>query len=277
MKTLQLSLLTMLSMLLFACNTADDVVQIATDVVIELAVEPEPPTAGNSTLMITVTDKDGKSIDGAKVVVHGDMDHEGMTPLDSESTMVMEGVYHVPFEWSMGGGWVLDVTVTLPDNAGIVTEQFELFVGAISDESIVNQGETNSADMDHSAMDNMNSEIQIHYMPDSDPSLAGDAMVVVVVTSQDGLPIDDAMIALNADMPAHDMMPISSESKNGVKGRYSIPVRWTMAGDWQVELTVTLSDGQELTQTHTQQVVMPDDTDTEMESMSESEHSGAGS
>ena len=184
-------------------------------------------------------------------------------------------MYHVPFEWTMGGGWILDVTVTLPDDRGVATEQFELFVGAISEESIVNQGDKDTAEMDHDAMDGMSADIQIHYMPDNDPALAGDASVLVMLTSSDGTPIDDATVSVHANMPEHDMMPVTGESDEGIKGRYTVPVRWTMAGEWRVDLTVTLSDEEDMTQTYTQQVVMPEDATDGMNDMSEHDHSGS--
>jgi hypothetical protein len=38
-------------------------------------------------------------------------------------------------------------------------------------------------------------------------------------------------------------------------GRYTVPLGWTMAGDWQVTVTVTLADGQQVEQTFDQEVV----------------------
>lgn len=279
MKTLPVVLLTLLMLILVACNAEQTNTTIVDDVSIYLAVEPDPPAVGESTLIVTVMDKDGNPIEGATVAIHGNMDHEGMTPVDGEITNDNGGIYRVPFVWSMGGGWILDVSVTLPDNGGVATEQFELFVGAISEDSIINQGNTDATemdseemdhmdseemdhiehmeDMDHSDMEGMESGIHIHYMPDNNPAIAGDATVIVMVMSLDGQPIDDATIALNANMSGHGMMPVTGASSEGVDGHYTIAVYWTMAGEWEVDLTVTLSDSQELTETYTQQVIMP--------------------
>lgn len=276
MKILQIILVIGMLVVVGACNT-EQTAPTLDNLSIVLTVEPDPPVAGEAMLMFWVKDADGTLIHDAVVSVHGDMDHEGMTPVDVESVSGQNGIYHVPFEWTMGGGWILDVTVTLPDNTGIATERFELNVGAISRDSIVNQGNDDTAAMDHSAMDDMDTEdtsdINIHYMPDNDPALAGDANVVVMLTSFDGQPINDANIALHATMPEYDMMPVDSTGDEGIKGRYTIPVRWTMAGEWSVEITVMLSDTQEITQTYTQQVLMPDDTDDEMADMSDHENS----
>lgn len=274
MKALQLILMILMFLMLVACN-AEQTAPVLDNLEIELAVEPDPPTAGDATLIITVKDAESKPIDDATVAVHGDMDHEGMIPADGESISGQNGMYHVPFEWTMGGGWILEVTVTLPDNAGIATKRFDLNVGAISQDSIVNQGNDDTAAIDHSAMENMDSDsspINIHYMPDNNPALAGDANVVVMLTTIDGQPIDDATVSLHADMPAHDMMPVFGECDEGIKGRYTVPVRWTMAGEWKVDILVTLANSQEVTQTYTQQVEMPEDSEDEISEMSD--HSG---
>lgn len=290
MKAPQLILIFLMLLILAACDT-EQTVPVIDNLDIELAVKPDPSTAGDSTLMVTVKDEDGNPIDDATVAVHGDMDHEGMIPVGGESAAGQDGMYHIPFEWTMGGGWILDVTVTLPGNAGIATETFELNVGAISEDSIINQGSDDTAGMDHNAMDNMGDDdttginhsemdnmdddtslINIHYMSDNNPALAGDTNVVVMLTTNDGQPIDDASILLDADMPAHEMMPVTGTSADGMEGRYTVPVRWTMAGEWEVNIIVTLSDTQETTQTYTQQVVMADNSEDEMAEMPD--HSG---
>ena len=130
-------------------------------------------------------------------------------------------------------------------------------------------------DMDHSDMEDMDSDIHIHYMSDNSPAIAGDADVIVMVMSKDGQPIDDATIALTANMSGHGMMPVTGTSSEGTDGHYTIAVYWTMAGEWDVDFTVTLPDAQELKQTYTQQVIMPGDSETEMDDMPEHNDSGS--
>lgn len=150
MKALQLILIMLMLTVMVACNT-EQTAPVIDNLDIDLAVEPDPPTAGESMLIISVRDANHHPVDGAKVTVHGNMDHEGMTPVDGESASGQDGMYHVPFNWTMGGGWILDVTVALPDNAGIASAQFELFVGAISEHSIINQSHSD-ADSDMAEM-----------------------------------------------------------------------------------------------------------------------------
>ncbi len=138
MKT-RLFTLVLVALAVAACGQAAAQIPVLDDLMIELAVEPHPPAVGEATLVITVTDADGAPVEGATVAVHGDMDHAGMEPVDGESDEGAQGVYRVPFTWTMGGGWILDVTVTLPDNRGRATERFEVFVEAVSSDSILNQ------------------------------------------------------------------------------------------------------------------------------------------
>lgn len=239
-----ITLILILTLSLTACG-AQSATTVVDDVVISLAVEPNPPTAGEATLFVTVLESDSTPIDGATVTVHGDMDHEGMIPEDGETSESSDGVYRLPFEWSMGGGWILDVTVTLPDNRGIATAQFEQFVGAVSQDSIVNRHDT-SNDLG----------INIHFISDNDPAITGDANVTVMVTNADGHPVNDATISLIGNMPEHEMLPVIGEANTADNGRYLIPLRWTMVGDWEVEITVTLADGQSVTETFNQIIVM---------------------
>ncbi|MBK8024939.1 MAG: FixH family protein [Chloroflexi bacterium] len=111
---------------------------MATDVTVAIKVEPDPPAVGEANLRITLTGAGGAPIDGANVRARGDMDHAGMTPVLGETTQSQNGVYEVPFNWSMGGGWIVEVTATLPDNRGIAQEKFEFFVSAVSADSVIN-------------------------------------------------------------------------------------------------------------------------------------------
>lgn len=136
---MRLFTLALVALVAAACGQAAAQIPVLDDLMIELAVEPHPPAVGEATLVITVRDADGTPVEGATVTVHGDMDHAGMDPVDGESDEDAQGVYRVPFAWTMGGGWILDVTVSLPDNRGRATERFEVFVEAVSSDSILNQ------------------------------------------------------------------------------------------------------------------------------------------
>lgn len=136
MKT-RLFLLGPVLLVVVGCGQVAAEVQTAERLMIDLAVEPSPPAVGEATLIVTVTDADGKPVNGATVRAHGDMDHAGMEPVSGETATADAGVYRVPITWTMGGGWILDVTVSLPDGRGTATQRFELFVEAVSHDSVL--------------------------------------------------------------------------------------------------------------------------------------------
>lgn len=94
---------------------------------IELNVSPEEPAVGDAELRVEVTDADGAPVDDATVSARGDMSHAGMQPVLAETEGGEDGVYVLPFEWTMGGDWFVDVTATRP-NGDTATARFEYSV-----------------------------------------------------------------------------------------------------------------------------------------------------
>lgn len=97
------------------------------DIDIEMAVEPAPPAAGDAFLVVTLHYADGVPIDQANVAARGDMNHAGMVPVFGQTRDNINGVYRIPFEWTMGGDWIVTLTVTLPDGRQ-VERSFEMSV-----------------------------------------------------------------------------------------------------------------------------------------------------
>jgi hypothetical protein len=85
------------------------------DIRIDMAVEPSPPTVGEATLVVRMHSPAGEPIAGAHIRVRGDMNHAGMRPVLAEAVEAEAGVYQVPFEWTMGGEWIVTLDVTLDD------------------------------------------------------------------------------------------------------------------------------------------------------------------
>jgi hypothetical protein len=86
------------------------------------------PTVGETQLEVIVSNtQNNASVDGATVSVRGDMTHPGMIPVIAETNESSEGSYLVPFEWTMGGEWIVTVTVTLPDGT-TANQEFEYVV-----------------------------------------------------------------------------------------------------------------------------------------------------
>jgi hypothetical protein len=107
-------------------TTADEE---ASGYVMSLDVEPDPPTVGEATLIFTIREEQGPLIGDASVKVQGDMNHAGMQPVFGEVDSSIDGLYRIPFEWTMAGEWILTVTVTFADGSD-TQATFDLSVGA---------------------------------------------------------------------------------------------------------------------------------------------------
>ncbi len=103
-------------------------VQSAT-IQVDLSTEPNPPAAGEGYVIVTVTDAAGQPVDVLSLRVRGDMTHAGMIPEFGVAEESANGVNRVPFNFSMGGDWILSVEITMPDESAIERE-FNVTVGS---------------------------------------------------------------------------------------------------------------------------------------------------
>jgi hypothetical protein len=70
-----------------------------------------------------------------------------------------------------------------------------------------------------------------------------DSTVIITLTDNAGQVIDDATVNVRGDMSHAGMTPVLREITAGTEGVYTSDYEWTMAGDWNVEIVVTLPDG----------------------------------
>lgn len=133
MKNAALKLLLLLALLLLAaCGGRVSQQEEADEYVMDL--EALSTTVGPAVLEITLTDTGGAPVDGATLDVRGDMSHAGMVPVVQEGhSRSREGIYSVPFEWTMAGDWIVTVDALLPDGQTI-SRQFELTVSGAMDD-----------------------------------------------------------------------------------------------------------------------------------------------
>ena len=83
---------------------------------LQLTLDTSAPfKLGQTELIVTLKDAQGNPIDDAKIEVQGDMTHAGMKPSLGSVDKGTQGQYKIPFDWSMGGDWVLTIKATLPD------------------------------------------------------------------------------------------------------------------------------------------------------------------
>ncbi len=258
-RTLMPGLMMAIGLLLAACGQPVIPTAALPEMKMAVRVEPETLAVGATTLIVTLKDAAGAPVDGARLRVHGDMDHQGMMPVEREISDGTNGEYRVPFEWTMGGGWVVTITAQLPDNGGEISQTYNFFVEAVSGQSIIGRSSTAVATAETTAAHSTADESPVHivYASDRYPAVAGDATVTVALADQEGIPITNANVQVTGEMAHHGMLPISGTGEHTANGQYVVPMRWTMAGDWIVTVKVTLANGDQIEQVFDQQVVMP--------------------
>ncbi len=91
--------------------------------------------------------------------------------------------------------------------------------------------------------------VQINLTVEPSPPLVGKAMLVVTLHNERGDPIEGAVLRVRGDMSHAGMAPTFGEVETANEGEYWIPFEWTMAGDWILTITATLSSGQTIEDT----------------------------
>jgi len=106
--------------LLAACSkskTASSDALHAGDLLVEIALDPDPPRAGDNVLHVTVKDAQGKPVDGARVGLVYDMPAMGAMPEmkgNGESKPVGGGKYDVSYSLAMLGDWSITLGIEAP-------------------------------------------------------------------------------------------------------------------------------------------------------------------
>jgi hypothetical protein len=123
-------LLLALALLLGGCGRAERAaLETRDDYNVTFAVEPAEAVVGDAALIVTLQDPAGQPVSDARLEVEANMSHAGMTPVNGRAAGDEDGVYRVPFEWTMAGDWYVDVKFTLADGK-VVSRRFPVKVGA---------------------------------------------------------------------------------------------------------------------------------------------------
>ena len=86
-----------------------------------------PPVVGPGQIKIEILDSRGEPVDDLRLEVKGDMTHAGMVPELASADQSTNGIYIVPFDWTMAGDWI--VTVEAADHNGSAAQRrFEFSV-----------------------------------------------------------------------------------------------------------------------------------------------------
>lgn len=103
---------------------------------IQLELSVSDRLVGETTLLVKVTDADGNPVENpGAITIRGDMNHAGMVPEFSTTSAAVNGVFTLPFEWTMSGSWILEASLTL-DNGDVYRQSFRY--------EILNEAKANS-------------------------------------------------------------------------------------------------------------------------------------
>ena len=125
------------------------------DIALELIASDT--VVGETTLTLTVLDSDGKPLSNPGTLsVRGDMSHAGMVPVFAEAGSATNGVFSLPFEWTMAGSWLVEASLKLP-SGDIASETFAFEIRSEA------KGH-DMAPMDHSSIDSAPGEASAVYI-----------------------------------------------------------------------------------------------------------------
>lgn len=94
---------------------------------ISLLTNPNPPRLGQTTLIITVKDKNNRPVDNAKVFFDLNMTTMNMGTQQGNATSQGNGQYGATGSLSMGGPWAVRTKVTMPGGE-IINKDFTINV-----------------------------------------------------------------------------------------------------------------------------------------------------
>ena len=137
---------------------------------VQLELSASDRRVGETLLLLRVSDRDGKAVSKPGTLsIRGDMDHAGMAPVLAEAESAAEGVFSIPFEWTMGGSWTVEATLTLP-NDDVASETFAFEI--LNEATAADMADmADLADMDHSAIPGSALYLRIYNRGDSDQTL----------------------------------------------------------------------------------------------------------
>ncbi len=144
--------LTIVLLVVVACRQ-----QRITPAEIQLELTVSDMLVGETTLLVSVKDRDGNAIaNPGRLSVRGDMSHAGMVPVFAEADDANDGVFALPFTWTMGGDWIVEASLKLP-NGDTAVESFTFEIRAKADEDDI-------SNMDHRSMEHAPGEASAVYM-----------------------------------------------------------------------------------------------------------------
>jgi hypothetical protein len=78
------------------------------------------------------------------------------------------------------------------------------------------------------------------------PAAVGPGVLAVTLKDDAGKAVNGARLEVEANMSHAGMVPVLAGTAESQAGLYRVPLQWTMAGDWVVDLKFTLPDGRQV-------------------------------
>ncbi len=96
----------------------------------QISLIPDPAGYPGQVMRVQITDDTDTPVTDVTVSLEGNMNHAGMVPVLTESVLdeadgTADGVYAVPFSFTMLGDWIVSVKVT-PHDGEMVTRNIDL-------------------------------------------------------------------------------------------------------------------------------------------------------
>jgi len=86
----------------------------------------------------------------------------------------------------------------------------------------------------------------VHEVSPQPPRVGKVTLTLNIIKETPGTPVTGAHLALEGNMSHAGMVPVFAEAKELDPGRYQSVMNFSMAGDWNITIHVTLSDGRKL-------------------------------
>jgi hypothetical protein len=107
------------ALLLVACHRP---ARTSADVSVQTEIAPQPIVPGPATVMVRLTDGQGRPLANAAVTVEGNMTHPGMSPTFAQAKELSAGHYQATTQFSMVGDWVVSLHIRLPGGQALERE-----------------------------------------------------------------------------------------------------------------------------------------------------------
>jgi hypothetical protein len=96
----------------------------------QISLTPDPVGYPGEMMRVQIADETGAPVTDVTVSLEGNMNHAGMVPVLTESVLdeadgTADGIYAIPFSFTMLGDWIISVKVT-PQDGETVTRNIDL-------------------------------------------------------------------------------------------------------------------------------------------------------